>query len=116
MPTSLMGMIPTCGTVSIQWQPPADDGGDTISGYTVSVPGRMSEAVGNVTSYEVTGLEVNVDYSVEVFATNCAGIGAPATLAISAKIKSGENIVVAREQLVLLSTYTVHVYVVMSVQ
>ncbi len=80
MPTFLMGMPPTCGTVAIQWQPPADDGGDTISGYTVSVPGVMSEAVGNVTSYEVTGLEVNVDYSVEVYATNCAGNGTPATL------------------------------------
>ncbi len=80
MPTSLMGMPPTCGTVTIEWQPPADDGGDTVSGYTVSVPGVVTVPVGNVTSYEVTGLEVNVDYSVEVYATNCAGNGTPATL------------------------------------
>ncbi len=61
-------------SVSVQWEPPTETGGRDDLTYTVTVspPAQLSATVLTSTSVTVTA-QYNVDYTVSVVATNCAG-------------------------------------------
>jgi hypothetical protein len=71
------------GSLSLSWDPPVDDGGNAVSGYTATVTphsgGSPVSSTGASTSRTVTGLTNGVSYDVSVVATNAAGAGASAT-------------------------------------
>ena len=59
----------------VSFLPPIDNGGNTISGYTVvSTPGNMTFP-GTASPITVTGLTNGISYSFTVTATNAAGTG-----------------------------------------
>jgi hypothetical protein len=66
---------PGAGKATVSWTAPAVDGGDPITGYTVtSSPGGITKSVAaNVTSTDVTGLTNGTAYTFTVVATNSAG-------------------------------------------
>ena len=61
-------------SVSVQWDPPTETGGRDDLTYTVTIspPAQLSATVLTSTSVTVTA-QYNVDYTVSVVATNCAG-------------------------------------------
>ncbi|XP_064407176.1 uncharacterized protein LOC135352000 isoform X2 [Halichondria panicea] len=61
-------------SVSVQWNPPTETGGRDDLTYTVTIspPAQLSATVLTSTSVTVTA-QYNVDYTVSVVATNCAG-------------------------------------------
>ena len=60
--------------VTIGWDPPTESGGRDELTYTVTIspPAQLSVTVLTSTSVTVTA-QYNVDYTVSVVATNCAG-------------------------------------------
>ena len=71
----------------MQWQAPEETGGVSISTYTVTVDVEammVSQNVsGNMLTYNISGLEYNTDYEVEVTAINSCGIPSqPATTTV----------------------------------
>ena len=60
--------------VTVGWNPPTETGGRDDLTYTVTVspPAQLSATVLTSTSVTVTA-QYNVDYTVSVVATNCAG-------------------------------------------
>jgi len=76
------------GQVSLQWQPPATDGGSPITNYTVyrgAAPGGelLLATIGNVTSHVDAGLTNGVTYYYQVAAVNAVGEG-PRSAEVSA--------------------------------
>lgn len=71
------------GGATVQWTPPASDGGAPWSGYTVvASPGGVQVQVGSsTTSTTVLGLRPSTAYTFTVTATNVAGTSAAATSA-----------------------------------
>ncbi len=81
---------PTIGTASpgnatatVRWTAPGDNGGSTVTGYSVRVLNNAEQQVGalqpsaaGTTSLVVTGLTNGTAYHFQVAATNSAGIGA----------------------------------------
>ncbi len=69
-PSSLANEV----SVSVQWDPPTATGGRADLTYTVTIspPAQLSATVLTSTSVTVTA-QYNVDYTVSVVATNCAG-------------------------------------------
>ena len=72
------------GELDVSWVRPDSDGGSEITGYTVQwkeasgswdTAADVSEATVTDTSYTITGLRLQVEYAVRVFATNSAGDG-----------------------------------------
>jgi fibronectin type 3 domain-containing protein len=63
----------------VSWQPPLDNGGAAVTGYTVTAqPGGETCAVDAGTlACALGGLANGVRYAVEVVATNAAGVGDP---------------------------------------
>ncbi len=59
-------------SVSIQWNPPTETGGRDDLTYTVTISAQLSATVLTSTFVTVTA-QYNVDYTVSVVATNCAG-------------------------------------------
>ncbi|XP_064402793.1 complement receptor type 1-like isoform X2 [Halichondria panicea] len=61
-------------SVPVQWDPPTETGGRDDLTYTVTIspPAQLSATVLTSTSVTVTA-QYNVDYTVSVVATNCAG-------------------------------------------
>ena len=62
-------------SVSVQWDPPSDNGGRDDLTYTVTIspPAQLSATVVTSTSVTVSAADYNEDYTVSVVATNCAG-------------------------------------------
>ena len=61
--------------VTLQWNPPTDNGGDDDPTYTVTIspPAQLSSTVVTSASVTVSAADYNEDYTVSVVATNCAG-------------------------------------------
>ena len=61
--------------MSVQWDPPTDNGGRDDLTYTVTISplAQLSATVVTSTSVTVSAADYNVDYTVSVVATNCAG-------------------------------------------
>ena len=61
--------------VSVQWDPPSDNGGRDDLTYTVTISplAQLSATVVTSTSVTVSAADYNEDYTVSVVATNCAG-------------------------------------------
>jgi hypothetical protein len=80
-PTSVRVASAGSGAAAIQWNPPADDGGSPLTGYTVSVSdGGPSLTLGpSATSTTISGLDPGKWYQVSVTAENGHGYGATAT-------------------------------------
>ncbi len=60
--------------MTVQWDPPTDNGGRDVLTYTVTLspPTQLSATVLTSTSVTVTA-QYNVSYTVSIVATNCAG-------------------------------------------
>ena len=60
--------------MSVQWDPPTDNGGRDDLTYTVTIspPAQLSATVVTSTSVTVSAADYNEDYTVSVVATNCA--------------------------------------------
>ena len=63
--------------VTFQWDPPSDNGGDEVDSYNLTVSGGISRSVITDTTASIE-LSYNVEYTVRVLATNCAGSGTEA--------------------------------------
>ncbi|NNE94853.1 MAG: PKD domain-containing protein, partial [Acidimicrobiales bacterium] len=77
-PAAPEGLSVTAGTdsISASWSPPADDGGQPITGYSVSLSGAAADNVTVVgTSHTFSSLAPG-DYTVTVAAINADGTGA----------------------------------------
>ena len=61
-------------SVTVEWDPPTDNGGRDDLTYTVTVspPTQLSATVLTSTSVILTA-QYNVDYTVSIVTTNCAG-------------------------------------------
>ena len=61
--------------MTVQWDSPIDDGGGDGLTYTVTISplAQLSATVVTSTSVTVSAADYNVDYTVSVVATNCAG-------------------------------------------
>ena len=90
------------GELDVSWVRPDSDGGSEITGYTVQwkeasgswdTAADVSEATVTDTSYTITGLSLQVEYAVRVFATNSAGDG-PA----SAEVKETADAQTSQQQ------------------
>jgi len=57
--------------ITVQWQPPQDNGSAPVVNYTITVPGLTTHTT-TATSAVVT-LPYNVMYTVSIVATNCNG-------------------------------------------
>ena len=82
-PTSVSG-VSGDQQVVVSWTAPSSDGGDAITGYTVtpyigSVAQTPTVFVSNATTETVGGLTNGVAYTFTVTATNAAGNGAPSS-------------------------------------
>ena len=69
----------------IQWSAPVFNGGNgmTIVSYAVSVNGQAESVNGGDSTYTITGLEYNTNYSVEVVAVNSCGLQSePASITV----------------------------------
>ena len=61
--------------MSVQWDPPTNDGGRDDLTYTVTISplAQLSATVVTSTSVTVSAADYNEDYTVSVVATICAG-------------------------------------------
>ena len=70
--------------VTIEWNPPVNSSGADIDNYTVSVSPSTQLSATVVTSTNVTvTAEYNVNYTLNIVATNCAGSSDPAVYVFS---------------------------------
>lgn len=79
-PTSLVATATTLGTATVAFTAPADNGGGSITGYTVtsSPPGGVdSNAGGTGTTHTMTGLANGTAYTFTAVATNSYGTSLP---------------------------------------
>jgi hypothetical protein len=73
---------PDAGQATVDFTPPADDGGSPVTGYTVTATDQTTQANGGQTAtgpaspITVTGLTNGDSYTFTVTATNAAGTGA----------------------------------------
>ena len=70
--------------MTIEWNPPVNSSGANIHNYTVSVSPFTQLSATVVTSTNVTvTAEYNVNYTLSIVATNCAGNSDPAVYMFS---------------------------------
>ena len=67
-------------TLTVQWQPPQYDGGNSVS-YTITVSPDLSPVITSGTSVPVT-VPYNVIHTVSIVATNCNGSSSAAMVII----------------------------------
>ena len=76
----------TCNSVSLSWQPPANNGGSSIEGYQIAIP-KAPEGFELVrttsTTTVIIGLQPNTYYTIHIRATNAFGLSPPAVVNIS---------------------------------
>ena len=76
----------TVSSAVIRWDPPSTAGGHGISitGYRIMSSDNGLNEIVDDTSYTITGLQYNTNYSVEVTAINSCGLeGPPASVEVS---------------------------------
>jgi hypothetical protein len=74
-PPESISAMPGNGQATISWSPPLSDGGNSITGYSVtSDPGNFS-CTTNTTSCTISGLTNGTSYYFTVNATNASGTG-----------------------------------------
>ena len=96
-PEALTVSSVTPESVVVQWAPPTENGGSTLTGYEVVVK-DLTEGTSRTrtckpfdTSFEVTDAKTSHDYTVDVTAVNKLGKSPPATsITITIPKKSGE--------------------------
>jgi cellulose 1,4-beta-cellobiosidase len=82
---------PTDGGAAITWDAPASDGGNPITGYSVSYSvgggssGTSCQTMPNVTSCVYGGLSNGVQYTFQVWATTAAGDSVGVTVVVTPK-------------------------------
>jgi len=75
VPTGLVA-APGDGSVRLQWAAPADDGGSTVTDYTVTMDGQPASCTAS--PCQIDGLANGTALGFEVRAVNAVGPGAPA--------------------------------------
>jgi len=86
-PTSLSVSDVTDNAITLNWQPPTNDGGHPVNGYVVSAQNSnwnngnpwLTTVSGSSLFYRFTDLLPESNYSFTVAATNSAGVGSVAT-------------------------------------
>lgn len=68
------------GTATLTWTPPINDGGSAVTGYVVNSSAGQTYTTTGATTYTVTGLRRNTNYTFTVTAVNAVGTG-PASAA-----------------------------------
>ncbi len=66
-------------SATIAWTPPADNGGDPVTGYVITPSSGTPITVGNVTSYVLGGLSNGTAYTFQVAAITAAGTSLQST-------------------------------------
>ena len=62
-------------SITLEWSPPTDNGGTSISHYTVTWSPNSDIKVIEDVSLSITGLSPNTEYTFTVSANNSVGIG-----------------------------------------
>jgi chitin-binding protein len=70
-PLNVLVTAVSSSTVTLTWNPSSDNVG--VTGYKVYVDGASPTSVGNVTSYQVTGLTLLTTYDFNITAFDAAG-------------------------------------------
>jgi hypothetical protein len=76
-PGAPTGVVAAAGDreVQVSWQPPDDDGGSPVSGYTITTQPGDATATTMATTATITGLVNGTSYTFTVRAVNVAGTG-----------------------------------------
>ena len=81
-PENLMITSTTSTSIAIMWSPPTDNGGATVTSYSVMVSGgTTSTTATTMTSTTISGLTPNTMYTILVSAVNSAGPGSSSEVA-----------------------------------
>ena len=75
-----------CKSIELKWERPTQDGGMPINKYVLTYSSILLNIDGDETSYTITDLEHNTEYSVSLRATSKAEWGPPVRI----NIKTGE--------------------------
>ena len=85
-PVNVTAENTTCNSVSLSWQPPANNGGSSIVDYQIAIP-KAPEGFKPVrttsTTTVIIGLQPNTFYTIHIRATNAFGLSLPAVVNIS---------------------------------
>jgi chitodextrinase len=89
MPTGLVANAVSTSQINLSWTASSDNVG--VTGYQVYRAGTLIATLGNVTSYQNTGLTASTAYSYTVRALDAAGNVSPASASASATTQATNN-------------------------